>query len=176
MKRVKVIFRAKLVVEYWELIPMESWDKFSAPHDTSTVRVSEERQPGKKKRNQWWSQDNWSRLKEALVKSRDPSLIGKCGVACLELGLDRVPNQTVFNVLHRIGRKPITYDNFFPDKKRSLLSNLQVKYVEDIIIKRDTADLMMLRKEMIQVISEIGQAKSFVQAENHLDYLIWAKL
>ena len=28
---------------------------------------------------------------------------------------------------------------------------------------------------MIQVISELGQAKSFVQAENHLDYLIQAK-
>ena len=28
---------------------------------------------------------------------------------------------------------------------------------------------------MIQVISEIGQAKLFVQAENHLDYLIWVK-
>ena len=30
----------------------------------------------------------------------------------------------------------------------------------------------MLRKEVIQVISELGQAKSFVQAENNLDYLI----
>ena len=28
---------------------------------------------------------------------------------------------------------------------------------------------------MIQVISDLGQAKSFVQAENHLDYLIWSK-
>ena len=28
---------------------------------------------------------------------------------------------------------------------------------------------------MIQVISELGQAKLFFQAENHLDYLIWAK-
>ena len=47
--------------------------------------------------------------------------------------------------------------------------------MEDIIIKRDTANLGMLRKEVIQVISELGQAKSFVQAENHLDYLIRAK-
>ena len=28
---------------------------------------------------------------------------------------------------------------------------------------------------MIQVISDIGQAKLFVQAENHLGYLIWTK-
>ena len=41
--------------------------------------------------------------------------------------------------------------------------------MEDIIIKRYTANLGMPRKEVIQVISEIGQAKSFVQAYNHLD-------
>ena len=47
--------------------------------------------------------------------------------------------------------------------------------MEDIIIKIDTANLGMSRKEVIQVISELGQAKSFVQAENHLDCLIRAK-
>ena len=103
------------------------------------------------------------------MKSWDPSLRGQCDVACLELGLDRFPKQTVYNVLRRIGRNPITYENVFPDKKRALLSNLQVKYVEDIIIKRDTVSLGMPRKEVIQVISELGQAKLFVQAENHLD-------
>ena len=36
-------------------------------------------------------------------------------------------------------------------------------------------NLGMSRKEVIHVISDIGQAKSFVQAENHLDYLIQAK-
>ena len=46
--------------------------------------------------------------------------------------------------------------------------------MEDVIIKRDTASLGMSRKEVIQVILELGQAKSFVQADNHLDYLIWA--
>ena len=43
------------------------------------------------------------------------------------------------------------------------------------MIKIDTANLGMSRKEVIQVISELGQAKSFVQAENRLDYLIQAK-
>ena len=52
MKRVKVIVRLNLVVGYWELIPMESWDEFSALHDTSTVRFSEERRAEKKKRIQ----------------------------------------------------------------------------------------------------------------------------
>ena len=131
--------------------PMESWDEFSAPHDTSTVRVSEEIRAGKIKRTQWWSQANWPRLKQALVKSRYPSLRRQCDVACLELGIDRVPRQIVFNVLQRIGGKPITYENVSLDKKRALLSNPQVKYVEDIIIKIDTADLGMSRKEVIQV-------------------------
>ena len=44
-----------------------------------------------------------------------------------------------------------------------------------VIIKRDTANLGMSRKEATQVISELGQAKLFAQAENHLDYLISAK-
>ena len=66
------------------------------------------------------------------MKSQDTYLRGQCDVACLELGLDRGPKQTVFNVLQRIGRKTIMYENIFPDKKRALLSNFQVKYVEDI--------------------------------------------
>ena len=84
-------------------------------------------------------------------------------------------SSTAFNVLRRIGRKPITYENFFPTKKRSLQSGKQVKYEEGTIIKRDKEKIGMSRKEVIQVISELGREKSFVQAENHLDYLIQAK-
>ena len=149
MKRVKVILRSKLVVGYWELIPMESLDECSAPHDTSTVRVSEDRQAEKKKRIQWFLQANWLRLKEALVKSRDPYFRGEWDVACLELGIDKVLRQTIYNVLRRIGRKPITYENVFPDKRRTLLSNLQVNSVDNIIIKKDTVNLGMSRKEVI---------------------------
>ena len=58
---------------------------------------------------------------------------------------------------------------------RALLSENQVNYVEDIIVKIDTANLGVSRKEVIQVISDLGQVKFFVQAENHLDYLIRAK-
>ena len=148
---------------------MESVDEFLALQDKATVRVAEERQAEKKKRNNCWLEANWPRLNEALVNSRYPSLRGQCDIDCLGLGLDPVPKQTVLNVLRRIGRKPITYENIFTEKKRSLLSNLQVKYVEDIIIKIDAANLGMSRKEVIQVISELGQAQLFVQSENHLD-------
>ena len=72
---------------------------------------------------------------------RYPYLRVQCDEARLELGFDPVPKQKVFNVLRRIGRKKITYENFFPVKKRSLLSEIQVKYVEDIIIKSDTEKL-----------------------------------
>ena len=132
---------------------MESGDEFSALQETATVRVAEERRAGKKNRNHWWLEANWPSLKEALVNSWYPSLRGQCDGACLELGLDPVTKQTVFNVLRRIVRNTITYENVFPEKKRTLLSNSQVKYVEDIIIKRDTANLGMSRKEVIQVIS-----------------------
>ena len=97
-------------------------------------------------------------------------LRGQCDESCLELGLDPVPQQTVFNVLQNIGRKLITYDNSFHMKKRALLPENQLNYVEDIIGKRDTANLGVSRKQVIQVISDLGQAKSFFQAENHLDY------
>ena len=109
------------------------------------------------------------------MNSQNTAVRGPCDEANLELRFDPVPKQTVFNVLQRIGRKPITHENAFPMKKRALISEIQVKYVGDVIIKRDTENIGISRKEVIQVISDLGQSKSFVQAENHLDYLIWAK-
>ena len=79
---------------------------------------------------------------------------------------------TVTNCLQIIGSRPITFENAFPPVKQVLLSQNQVKYVEDIIVTRDTSNLGMSRQEVIQTISYIGQASSYVQAENHLDYLI----
>ena len=87
--------------------------------------------------------------------------------------MDPVPKQTVFNVVQRIGRNPITYENDFPTKKMVLLSERQANYVENIIVKRETANLGISMREERQVISYLGKAKSIVQAENHLDYLIW---
>ena len=89
--------------------------------------------------------------------------------------MDTFPKQTIFNVLQNIGSNPITYENALIIKKRALLLENQVNYVEDIIVKRDTANLGISRKEVIQVISELDQEKLIVQAENHLYYLIKAK-
>ena len=94
---------------------------------------------------------------------------GQCDEACFELVLDPVPKQTIFNILHSIGRKPITYENVFAMKNRGLKLEIQVNYVEDVIIKRDKENHGMSRKEMIQFISDLSQEKSFVQVENHLD-------
>ena len=50
---------------------------------------------------------------------------------------------------------------------------MQVKYVRYIIVKIDTVNVGMLRKEVIQVISDIVQENYYVKAENRLDYLSW---
>ena len=42
------------------------------------------------------------------MNGRYPSFRGQYDEACLGLGLGKVPKQTVFNVLQRIGRAPIT--------------------------------------------------------------------
>ena len=80
-----------------------------------------------------WTEANWPRLKESLVNIRYSYLIVQCDESCFELGLDPVPKQTIFNFLQRIGRKPTTYKSDFPRKKRELISENQVKYVEDVI-------------------------------------------
>ena len=81
-----------------------------------------------------------------MANSRYPSLRGQCDEAWLELGLNPVPKQTISNVLHHIGRNPITYDNTFPMKKMVLIPEIQVEYVEDIIDKIYTENLGMSRK------------------------------
>ena len=86
--------------------------------------------------------------------------------------MDPVPKQTILNVLQRIGRKRITYENAFPRNNRAFLSEIQIKYVADIIVKRELENLGTQRKEVIQVISDLSQAKYFAQAKNHLEYLI----
>ena len=175
MKRGKVIVQANSAVGYWELTPIESGAGLLAPHDTSTFRVTKVRLAAKKQSNSWWTEKNWTRLKKALVNSLYPYVRGQCGESCLELGLDPVPKKTVFNVLQSIDRNPITYDNSFPMKKRSFLSERDVNYVGGFIVKRDTSNIGMSRKELIKVTSELSQEKLFVKAENHLEYLIRSK-
>ena len=99
MKQYKVIVLVKLVVGYWDLIPMESGAELSALQDTATVRVAEKRRVANKQMNNWCTEANWPRLEEALVNSRFPSLRGQRDEAFLELGFDPVTKQPVFNVL-----------------------------------------------------------------------------
>ena len=50
-------------------------------------------------------------MKKSLVNSMYPAVRLQCDEYYLELGLDQVTKQTVFNVLQRIVRKPIIYEN-----------------------------------------------------------------
>ena len=79
----------------------------------------------------------------------------------------------MINYLNRIVRNPITYEKDFHLRYQELLSDSQVNYVEDKIVTRDMANLGMSRKEAIQAIPDIVQESSYVQAKNHLDFLIW---
>ena len=63
---------------------------------------------------------------------------GVCDAACSELGEDPVPRITGANCLQRIGSKPISYENYCPPINQALILQRQVKYVEDIIVTRDT--------------------------------------
>ena len=69
------------------------------------------------------------------MNSQYPFVRGKCDESCLELVLYSFPKQTVLNVSHIIGMKPITFENTFSVKKRAFISARQVNYVEDIIFK-----------------------------------------
>ena len=52
-------------------------------------------------------------------------------------------------------------------KECTLLLDIQVNYVYNIIVLRDMGNLSMSRKEVVKVVSEIGQSYSYVQADNH---------
>ena len=91
---------------------------------------------------------------------------------CLDLGEDTVPRITVANCFQSIGINPITYENSFPPRKQALVSQRQVNYVEYMIVTRDTANLGISRRGVIQTISDIGQSSSYFQADNHLNCLI----
>ena len=98
-----------------------------------------------------------------------------CDASCLESGKNLVPHITVVNCLKNIGSKPITYNNALPPINQALILQSQVKYVEDIFVTRDTSTIGMSRRGVIQTISDIGKACSYVQAEIHLDCIIREK-
>ena len=100
---------------------MESGAELLALQDTAVVRVAKERLSAKKQRNNWRTEENWPSLNKALVNSTYPSVRGQCDEAILELRFDTVPKKTVVIFLQRIDRKPTTYDNAFPRKKKELI-------------------------------------------------------
>ena len=110
-----------------------------------------------------------------MERLRKPNIYGVCDEGDLELGKYPVTLMTVANFLKRIVSKLITYENAFPPRKRELILQRQVKYVEDIIFTRDMTNIGMERKGVIQVISDTGQKNYCVQADIQLDYLIWEK-
>ena len=61
----------------------------------------------------------------------------------------------VVDCLKMIVSKPITYDISFPLRNQVLLLKRQVKYVEDIVVTRDMAGVVMAKKEVIQDIEDI---------------------
>ena len=91
-------------------------------------------------------------MKKYIERRRNPAVNIVCDAYCLELGKDTVTKQTVNNCFQRIGRKTITYGKSFLLRKRVLLSQRKVGYVEDIIVTRDMDNLGMSRREMIQTI------------------------
>ena len=62
---------------------------------------------------------------------------------------------TVVNVLIGIVSKLIIYENAFPLRNQALLSYMQVKYVEYIIVTGYPENLGISRKESIQITSDI---------------------
>ena len=99
MKQMRVTFRAKLVVGYWELVPMESGGDNSSEQDTATVTKEVEETTENQKKNFWWKEENWPRLKKVLERRRNPVVNGVYDAACLELGRDPVTQMTVANFL-----------------------------------------------------------------------------
>ena len=110
----------------------------------------------------WRKDENWPTLKKAMERRRNLAV----NLLCDE---DTVTQTTGNNCLQRIGSRKITFDNDLPPGNQALLSHNQVKYVEDIIVTRDTEKLGVSRREVIQTITDIGHPSSYIQAENHLD-------
>lgn len=83
-----------------------------------------------------------------------------------------VPLSTMREAIKRLGGKEPTRANCFPIQKRALLTPELIELLQDIIRRRDRSNNGMTRREVIAIISDLGQSKSFKTSENHLDYLI----
>ena len=87
-----------------------------------------------------------------------------------------VPRTSLNSVMLCLGRKEPTIENCFPNyRSTALLTEESVVVLQDIIKKRDQINNGVSRKEAIELVCELGQAKSMKQAENHLDWFIRSK-
>ena len=72
----RVTVLAKLVVGYWELVPMESGSDDSSDQDTAKVTKELEEPAATRMRTLWWKEENWLTLKKALDRWKNPSING----------------------------------------------------------------------------------------------------
>ena len=70
------------------------------------------------------------------------------------------------------GKDDLTPKNCFNNRNSTLLSGDSVVVLQDIIRKRNQINNGVTRKKAIQLICDLGGAKTSKVAKNHLDYLI----
>ena len=86
----RVIVQEKLVVDFWDLIPMESVADNSVEQDTSAVTKDNQEPSAKQKSTLWLKEQNWPILNKSLERLMNPTLDGVCDEDNLELGKDTV--------------------------------------------------------------------------------------
>jgi len=69
----------------------------------------------------------------------------------------------------------VTKENVFPKKRKALLGNDEIKWLQDVVHQRDINNEGMSRKEVVKVIAEVGRCPNLEKAEYHLNYLIRKK-
>ena len=68
----------KLVVGFWDLIPMESGYDNSEEQETSTVTKENEGPESKRERNLWWKEEKCPRMRKSLDRLRNTTIYGGC--------------------------------------------------------------------------------------------------
>ena len=86
----------------------------------------------------FFKEENWPGIKKYLEILRNPTVDVVCDERDLDLSEDTVPQMTVVNCLKRIDINPITYEISFPLRNCTFLLEIQLKYVQDVIVTRDT--------------------------------------
>ena len=95
----RVLVRGKLVVVFWELIPMELGANNSAYQDTATDTKQNQKPEKLQQSDLWWKEENCSMLMNAPERLRKPTLDGVCDDGYLELRQNTIPSMKVSNCL-----------------------------------------------------------------------------